>query len=71
MDVLIKILDFFNVLDYTKRISITNVAVMMLVGKLVFSPSPDLATVGVTVVSLLNYAHKRSISNSKDTDEAV
>lgn len=58
-----KILDFCNVLSYDGKLSITNIAVIAMITKLVLSPSPDLATVGVTAVSFLNYMHKRNSNN--------
>lgn len=58
-----KILDFCSILSYDGKLSITNIAVIALITKLVLSPSPDLATVGITAVSILNYMNKRSTSD--------
>ncbi len=56
-----KVLAFLNVLDYNgTSLSITNIAVIAMITKLVLTSNPDLATVGVTAVSFLNYMHKRS-----------
>lgn len=69
MRYLLKILAFLNVLDYTgTSISITNLAVIALVSKLVLTNNPDIATVGVTAVSILSYAHKRSINAKAGSD---
>jgi len=59
MDRFIKFLDFLNILDYNKRISLTNLALIVLVGKLAISQSPDLVTVGSVAIAMANYMHKR------------
>jgi len=69
IDFIKKILDFCNVLDDTGRLSITNVAVMGLVGKLIITSNPDLATVGTTIIALVNYMHKRSVNNASSGSE--
>lgn len=77
MKILLKILDFCSLLDYSgARLSISNIAVISLVTKLALTSNPDLATIGVTVVSLLNYMHKRNenaktgSSNQDSSDSA-
>jgi hypothetical protein len=65
---ILKILDFLNILDYSKRISLTNVSLMLLVGKLLFTPSPDFAVVGSVIIAFANYAHKRSTSDQSGQD---
>lgn len=63
---MLKILDFCNILDYNKKLSLTNIALIALVIKLMISPSPDLATVGSVVVAMANYMHKRSTNQDQD-----
>ncbi len=61
---LLRFLDFFNILDYSKRISLTNVSLMLLVGKLLVSPNPDFGTIGAVIAAFGNYAHRRG-TNAK------
>ncbi len=65
---ILKILDFLNILDYSGRISLTNLALISLVGKLLISPNPDFATIGSVVVAMANYMHKRSINDKSGQD---
>lgn len=68
-------LAFCNVLDYNGNLSISNLSVIALISKLVITSNPDIATVGVTAVSILNYMHKRSSnaetgSSSKESSDS-
>ena len=65
---IIKILDFLNVLDDSGRLSITNIAAMSLIAKLVFTSNPDLSTIGATAVGILNYMHKRQVISRSNDD---
>lgn len=65
---LLKILAFLNVLDYNGCLSISNIAVIALISKLVLTSNPDIATVGITAVSILNYMHKRSSNASSGSN---
>lgn len=67
MNRLLRLLDFLNLTDDAGNLSITNISVILMVSKLVLTSNPDLATIGVTAVSFLNYMHKRSaISGSNE-----
>ena len=70
-DFLIKVLDFCNILDDNRCLSLTNLAVIAMVVKMVCTKSPDMATLGATVVSLMNYMHKRSTNNSANQDDKI
>jgi len=70
MSIILKILDFCNLLDYNKNLSLTNIALIALVVKLIVSPSPDLATVGSVVIAFSNYMHKRSTSQGAQDDQS-
>lgn len=63
MSYILKILDFFNLLDYSNRISLTNLALIALVGKLLVTPNPDFATIGSVIIAFANYMHKRSTND--------
>ncbi len=67
---LLKILDFLNLLSYDGKLSLTNIALIVLVGKLVVSPSPDLATVGSVVIAFANYMQKRSANQGPKNDQS-
>lgn len=66
---LIRVLDFFNLLDHKKNLSISNIAVIILLVKIAMSPTIDWAVVSALLLSLLNYSHKRTV-NSKVKEEA-
>jgi hypothetical protein len=57
---MIKLLDFLNLLDSDKRISLTNVGLVVLVAKLAFSGCNDLTAIAGVIAGFSNYAHKRS-----------
>ena len=63
----LKLLDFCNLLDDSGRLSITNIAAIVLVAKLALTSNPDLATVGSTALGLLNYMHKRMVISNSST----
>lgn len=60
----IKTLDFCNVLDYNKRLSITNIALIALLGKLLLSTNTDWPSLVSVIVAFSNYAHKRVVSDN-------
>ena len=57
-----KRLDFFNVLDYNGKVSITNVAMIGLFTKVMMAPTIDYPSVVALVTVCLNYVHKRGVS---------
>ena len=61
------LLSFFNLLDRGNKLSITNVAVIVLLTKMAIAPF-DWAVAAGLFVTLLNYAHKRQESNQMDKD---
>lgn len=66
-----KILSFLNLLDRKNNLSITNVAVIVLVTKMAISAF-DWPTAAGLMITLLNYGHKRHESNkaSKDLEQS-
>jgi hypothetical protein len=54
-----KVLDFLSILGYDGRVSLTNVALIALVTKIVISPSVDWPSVVAIVTAFGNYAHRR------------
>lgn len=60
MKFLLKVLDFCNVLDYSKRLSITNIALIVLLAKVAFASPIDWPSIVSLVIAFSNYAHKRS-----------
>ena len=59
MSTLLKVLDFFSLLDSAQRLSITNTAMYVVIAKIATSPSPTIMDLGALLLSLANYAHKR------------
>lgn len=58
-----KLANFLNLLDSENRLSITNVSVLIVLGKLIFIPEPSLTEVGMFLITMLNYSHKRFTIN--------
>lgn len=54
-------LKFFNLIDRAGKLSITNMAVYVLIVKLALSPDMDWAVVAGLLVTLLNYSAKKVI----------
>ena len=63
---LCKVLRFFNLVDRGCNLSITNIAVIVLITKIAMSPTIDWQAAGALMVALLNYAHKRNESNKAE-----
>mgnify|MGYP001266357776 CR=1 FL=1 len=53
-------LRFLNLLDGQGNLSITNTAVYVLIAKIATAPSLDWPTAATLLVTLMNYAHKRT-----------
>lgn len=64
----LRVLDFLNILDYSKRLSLTNISLVLLVGKLLVTPNPDFAVVGSVIIAFANYAHKRSTNQGSNAE---
>lgn len=58
-----QVLNFLNILDSDGNLSLTNLAFIAMVAKLVLTKNPDYATLGATVATVLNYMHKRNTNN--------
>lgn len=56
-------LRFLNLLDRDNNLSISNIAVCIVLFKLAVTPSLSLIDAGTLLVTLMNYAHKRHSSN--------
>lgn len=63
-----KLLKFLNLTDRGGDLSITNIAVIVIITKMALAPF-DWVTAAGLMISLLNYAHKRSETN-KSVKEA-
>jgi len=55
-----KILKFLNVVDREGNLSITNIAVIVLLTKIAIAPDMDWPTVGALLASMMNYMNKRT-----------
>ncbi len=61
-----KVLKFLNLLDEEGRLSITNACVIICAIKIAAAPHFTITEVGALLVSLCNYAHKRSTNANAD-----
>lgn len=65
-----KYLSFFNLLDRTGNLSITNLAVLIITIKLTTLQQFTLAETSAFLVAMLGYAHKRHVSSKQSHLEA-
>lgn len=63
-----RILKFFNLVDRSGDLSISNIAVIVLITKIAFAATLDWATAATLLMALLNYSHKRHESNKAIKD---
>ncbi len=66
-----RILKFFNLVDRGGDLSITNIALIILLTKLAIMPTLALPDVAAFFVVLLNYGHKRLESNKAIKEQAI
>lgn len=67
---IIKSLKFLNLIDREGNLSISNIAVIIVLVKLTLSPVLSIVDAGMLLVTLMNYAHKRhSVSKSIKIDD--
>lgn len=64
-----KLLKFLNLLDAAGNLSITNIAVIIVLAKLIMTPAVSITEVGMLLITLSNYAMKR-IHSKGSTGEA-
>ena len=62
MDRLLKALDWLNLLDAERKLSLTNLGLICLLARVIASPTLDWASVTTLALAFANYAHKRSES---------
>ena len=63
MKIILKVLDFLNLLDYSgERLSITNIALVALIAKLSLSSNVDWPSIVAVITAFGNYASKRHIN---------
>lgn len=66
-----KILRFFNLVDRDCNLSITNIAVIVLITKMAMASEIDWPTAAGLMVALLNYAHKRNAVNKTEVPSVL
>ena len=66
-----KILNFFQLADRAGNLSISNIAVIVLITKIALAATIDWGVVSGLLITLLNYGHKRHESNKAAKDTAV
>ena len=62
-------LKFLNLIDPKGKLSITNIAVIIMVVKLAFLSSFSLPEVSAFLVTMLAYGHKRFVNNTLEQNE--
>jgi len=67
--VFFSILGFFQLTDINNRLSISNIAVMVILVKIALSPVIDWVVVGGLLISLLNYGYKRRCLLVKERED--
>lgn len=60
--IILKILDFLNLLSYDRKLSITNIALYVLLGKLVLSSNVDWPSIVAVITAFANYSIKRVVN---------
>lgn len=70
MEKLKQALSFLNVLDSEGKLSITNIAVIIVLVKLAIAPTVSITEAGTLLVALSNYAYKRFTNQKTDIPEA-
>lgn len=58
-------LTFLNLIDENKKLSITNIAVIIILIKLITVPAISITEVGTLFLALVNYSAKKIINNQK------
>ena len=64
MKMLMKVGKFFRFIDNNNQLSITNIALMVVLIKLSLSPTTSLTETGTLLIALGNYAHKKRMDNN-------
>lgn len=64
------ILRFFNLVDRNCNLSITNIAVIVLITKMALAATIDWGVVSGLLITLINYGHKRHESNKAEKKAA-
>lgn len=58
-----KVLRFFNLVDRSCNLSISNIAVIVCITKIAMAKEFTITEVGALMVTLMNYMHKRNAYN--------
>ncbi len=66
-----RLLTFLNLLDSENNLSITNLAIYLLVGKMMFSPALDWPSVTAMIVTFANYMHKRQVTDAAASSDST
>lgn len=67
----LRALGWLNLLDSEKNLSLTNLAVVCLVGKMLLSPNLDWPSITGMVVVFANYMHKRQSTDGGKAAESA
>lgn len=67
---LLRLLDFCNLLDYNKKISITNIALIALISKIMMAVTIDFPSVVALATVFANYIHRRSMISKEKLNQS-
>lgn len=62
---------FFRLLDDNNVVSLTNIALMIVIGKLAITPSMAIPEIGALMLGVLNYSYKRYIRHKEPKPEVM
>lgn len=64
-------LNFLSLIDKEGKLSISNLAVLVVLAKLIFSPSESITEAGTLFTVIGNYAYKRYVNSQPDQTSSV
>lgn len=65
----LELLRFFRLVDNNNLLSITNISVIIMVGKIASTNATSMQDIAVAIVALMAYAHKKHLGSSDKGDE--
>lgn len=63
------LLEKLSLVSYDGQLSLTNIALYVCLGKLLFTKEPTLVELGALILALANYAHKRQVNSKAHAQE--
>ena len=66
MNIVLRVLSFLRVTDENNNLSLTNLAVILMLTKIMTTPALSMQDIAIAAVPLMNYAYKRKISSEQE-----